>query len=321
MKLQTEIPLKTQEHNQMDYNAKLLLLGSCFSENIGEKFSYFKFHSVSNPFGILFHPKAIETLILKASRQIEYTENDVFFHNERWHCYDAHSKLSAVSKETLLIDLNSNLQLINQKIAQATHIIITLGTAWVYDLVENNQTVANCHKMPQKQFNKKLLSVTEIVSSLKTIAEVIKAVNKKATLIFSVSPVRHIKDGFVENTRSKAHLISAIHQFVNQNPPGDTLQLAYFPSYEIMLDELREYRFYKADMLHPNATAIEYIWQKFQTVWMDSNTVSVMKEVEYIQKGLAHKPFNKASQAHQLFLKNINKKQKELQLRFPDIQF
>lgn len=321
MKLQTEIPLKTQGHNLMDYDAKLLLLGSCFSENIGEKFSYFKFQSVSNPFGILFHPKAIETLMLKACKQIEYTENDVFFHNERWHCYDAHSKLSAVSKETLLIDLNSNLQLINQQIAQATHIIITLGTAWVYDLVENNQTVANCHKMPQKQFNKKLLSVTEIVSSLKTIAEVIKAVNKKATLIFTVSPVRHIKDGFVENTRSKAHLISAIHQFVNQNSPSDTLQLAYFPSYEIMFDELREYRFYKADMLHPNATAIEYIWQKFQTVWMDSKTVSVMKEVEYIQKGLAHKPFNKASQAHQLFLESINKKQKELQLRFSGIQF
>lgn len=321
MKLQTEIPLKTQVHNQMDYNAKLLLLGSCFSENIGEKFSYFKFQSVSNPFGILFHPRAIETVMLKARKQIEYTENDVFFHNERWHCYDAHSKLSAVSKEILLIDLNSNLQLINEQIAQATHVIITLGTAWVYDLVESNQTVANCHKMPQKQFNKKLLSVTEIVSSLKTMAEVIKAVNRKTTLIFTVSPVRHIKDGFVENALSKAHLISAIHQFVNQNSPSDTLQLSYFPSYEIMLDELREYRFYKADMLHPNATAIEYIWQRFQTVWMDSKTVSVMKEVEDIQKGLAHKPFNKASQAHQLFLKNINKKQKELQLRFPDIKF
>lgn len=321
MKLQTEIKVKKQEHNPIGYDSKLLLLGSCFSENIGTKLSYFKFQSLSNPFGILFHSKAIETVVVKAVRGMEYTEADVFFHNERWHCYDAHSKLSTVSKDALVIALNSNLRLLNKQIKEATHVVITLGTAWVYDLVATNQTVANCHKVPQKHFNKKLLSVTEIVTALKQIIKGIQSVNEDASVIFTVSPVRHIKDGFVENTLSKAHLITAIHQCVNQSPSSHRLQVFYFPAYEIMMDELRDYRFYNADMLHPNETAIEYIWQKFQMVWMDSKTMSLSKTVSEIQKGLAHKPFNEDSDAHKRFLENLNRKQKALQLQFPSLKF
>ncbi|WAC01698.1 GSCFA domain-containing protein [Lacinutrix neustonica] len=321
MKLQTEIKVKKQEHSQIDYDSKLVLLGSCFSENIGTKLSCFKFQSLSNPFGILFHPKAIETFVFRAVREMEYTEADVFFHNERWHCYDAHSKLSAVSKDALVIALNSNLRLLNKQIKEATHVIITLGTAWVYNLVESNQTVANCHKVPQKHFNKKLLLVKEISSSLKKTEALIHSVNEKVSLIFTVSPVRHIKDGFVENTLSKAHLITAIHQCVNQSPSKHGLQVFYFPAYEIMMDELREYRFYNADMLHPNDTAIEYIRQKFQMAWMDSKTMLVSKAVSDIQKGLAHKPFNEDSVAHKRFPENIKMKQKALQLQFPRLKF
>lgn len=314
MKLQTQLNLKKQERNPIDYNSKILLLGSCFSENIGDKFNYFKFQSTTNPFGILFHPKAIEKLISRAVDKKKYSEKDIFFHNEQWHCFDAHSKLSNTSKQVLLNTLNSNLEITNQQIKQASHIIITLGTAWVYSLLDEDRIVANCHKVPQKLFIKKILSVADIVSSIKNIKELINQKNKNATIIFTVSPVRHLKDGFVENTQSKAHLITAIQEVLDQG----TL---YFPSFEIMMDELRDYRFYKTDMLHPNELAIQYLWKKFINTWFTINTVKTMQEVETVQKGLSHKSFNQNTQAHQNFLKDLELKKNSLIKNFNHIQF
>ncbi|WP_452225262.1 GSCFA domain-containing protein [Lacinutrix chionoecetis] len=319
MKLQTEIKLKQQEHNQIDYNSKLLLLGSCFSENIGAKFSYFKFQNVSNPFGILFHSKAIENLLARAIDKNLYSEKDIFLHNEQWHCFDAHSSLSNTSKDGLLQTLNAQLLLTNKQITQSTHIIITFGTAWVYNLVSNGETVANCHKVAQNQFDKHLLSIDSIKQSIENSIEAIKSVNKEATIVFTVSPVRHIKDGFIENTQSKSHLISAIQSVLSTQEQSKSLN--YFPSYEIMLDELRDYRFYKSDMLHPNDTAVTYIWEKFVQVWMAAVTQETMLKVETIQKGLQHKPFNKNSQAHQIFLKKLNQQMEALKKDFPNASF
>ncbi len=316
MKLLTQIPIQEQKQ-QIDYNSKVVLFGSCFAENIGEKFNHFKFKTLQNPFGILFHPKAIETLITNAVEGEYYSEDSVFYHNEQWHCYDAHSKLSETSKESLLNTLNEGLKSTRRHLAEASHVIITLGTAWVYDLIETNATVANCHKVPQKQFNKKLLTIPAILKSLQSIVETIQSVNKNATTVFTVSPVRHIKDGFVENTQSKSHLISAIHQFLKIN----NQQSVYFPSYEIMLDELRDYRFYKTDMIHPNDLAVDYIWEKFNSVWITSKAQNTMDAVDTIQKGLAHKPFNKSSDAHTKFLENLKYKQDLLKNQFPHITF
>lgn len=316
MKLQTEIKLE-QQKQQIDYTSKVVLLGSCFAENIGDKFVYFKFQTLQNPFGILFHPKAIETLIVNAIEDKQYTEDNVFYNNEQWHCYDAHSKLSTPSKGDLLESLNDGLKSTRTHLTEASHIIITLGTAWVYDVIESNTTVANCHKVPQKQFSKKLLSIPSILKSLQNIFYTIQSVNKNATIIFTVSPVRHIKDGFVENTQSKSHLISAIHEFLKM----DGQQSFYFPSYEIMLDELRDYRFYKADMIHPNNLAVDYIWEKFNRVWITSEVQKTMDAVDTVQKGLAHKPFNESSDAHIKFLKNLKGKQERLQTQFPHMSF
>lgn len=308
MQLQTQIPLKPENYNPIDYKSKLFLLGSCFVENIGNKLSYFKFQNTLNPIGILFHPKAIEALITNAINEKEYTEEDIFFENEQWHCFDAHSKLSSTSKEDLLDSLNTQIRLTNQQVKESTHIIITLGTAWVYRFIETDTYVANCHKVPQKKFLKELLSVDEIEISLQAIISLIKSINSKATIVFTVSPIRHIKDGFLENTQSKAHLISAIHKVVE---PREFLH--YFPSYEIMMDELRDYRFYAEDMLHPNTTAINYIWNKFKYAWITPEIYDVMDEVETIQKGLSHKPFNPNTPAHQQFLQNLESKKNSLQ--------
>ena len=315
MKLQTQIPLhKESESIQIDYDSKLLLFGSCFSENIGVKFNHFKFQNNVNPFGILFHPKAIETFIDRILKKEKYSPDEFIFNNEQHHCLDAHSSLSSASKSVLQKKLNEKIDTTHQQIQEATHIIITLGTAWVYTYLKNKKTVANCHKLPQKEFKKTILSVEEITKSLTKINQNILRINSKVKIIYTISPVRHLKDGYIENQRSKSHLISAIHQLDNK-------QSYYFPSYEIMMDELRDYRFYDTDMIHPNPIAIEYIWEKFNHVWLHQNTKETMQEVATIQNGLAHKPFNVNSDAHQKFIYNLKLKKEKLMTKFPKIQF
>lgn len=302
MNFRTQIPI-SKSHNQIDYDSRLLLLGSCFTENIGNQFEYFKFQNSINPFGIIFHPKAIEKLITDSINQKKYTDVDVFFYNERWHCFDVHSDLSNPSKEVLLQNLNSAIQSTYQQLNNSTHLIITLGTSWVYRQVESDAIVANCHKVPQNKFLKELLSVDEITANLENIGALVKSVNPAIEIIFTVSPVRHLKDGFVENSLSKSHLISAIHQVVDSRNHKH-----YFPSFEIMMDDLRDYRFFKSDMIHPNKTAIEYIWQQFKSTWVLETSFDLMDDIDTIQKGLAHRPFNEASEKHQQFLENLQLK-------------
>jgi len=318
MKLQTQIPLNLAK-NLVDYNSRLLLLGSCFSQNIGRKLKYYKFQSLQNPFGILFHPKAIEKLISKSVDQDTYSERDVFFHNERWHCFDAHSDLSDSSKEQLLQKLNKALEQTNQQITKSTHIIITLGTAWVYRNIKSGKFVANCHKVPQSEFKKELLSVEEVIYGLRNIVDKIASANKKAQVIFTISPVRHLKDGFVENQRSKAHLITAIHELINTS--DFVPRTSYFESFEIMMDELRDYRFYESDMVHPNQLAIDYIWEKFKVVWISEKAHSTMEKVAEIQKGLQHRPFNPDSEQHKKFVKSLERKITYLQKGYPSMEF
>lgn len=321
MKLQTQIPLVKQSNNLIDYNSKVLLLGSCFVENIGNKLEYFKFQSLQNPFGILFHPKAVEKLIHNSLHKKIYTEEDIFFHNERWHSYDAHSQLSNGSKEQLLLNLNAAIRSAHQQILGSTHIIITLGTAWVYKYYKTNLPVANCHKVPHKDFVKHLLSVEEVGDSLKMMVQEIYQSNPNTTIIFTVSPVRHIKDGFVENSQSKAHLIAGIHSVLNSNSESVNRKSFYFPSYEIMMDELRDYRFYSEDMIHPNPTAVNYIWKRFQEVWISDESLKTMNDVDIIQKDLQHRPFNLGSEAHQQFLQKLELKKQKLQKKLPNISF
>ncbi len=306
MNFRTNIQLK-KERNQIDYDSKLMLFGSCFSENIHKKLAYFKFNTASNPFGILFNPIAIESLITNAINLKKYTEKDIFQLNERWHCFDAHSDMSAVEKSELLNNLNSAITGTHKQLTEASHLIITLGTAWVYRFIETDTIVGNCHKIPQKKFLKELLLTKEITASLDNIITLVKSINPSLNIIFTVSPVRHLKDGFVENAQSKAHLLTAIHQITTTKN-----QLFYFPSYEIMLDDLRDYRFYASDMLHPNDTAIAYIWEQFQMVWVAEKALLTMKEVETIQRGLAHRPFNPASEQHKNFLSSLKEKKERL---------
>lgn len=309
MNFRTQLPVKPVSLHQIDYKSNILMLGSCFTENIGSKLNYFRFKNLINPFGILFHPKAIESLITKSINQYVYSEDDIFFYNERWHCFEAHSDLSAVSKEELLTSLNSQIQSTNKLTNNSTHLIITLGTAWVYRHIASDSIVANCHKIPQKKFLKELLSVEEITASLENINALVKSINPQISIVYTVSPIRHLKDGFTENSLSKAHLLSAIHKV---SEPRKNIH--YFPSYEMMMDDLRDYRFYKSDMIHPNQTAIDYIWVQFKNSWVSESSENLMTEIDSIQRGLAHKPFDEKSNQHQQFLKNLQLKIDNLKL-------
>jgi hypothetical protein len=313
MNFTTQITIP-QNNFLIDFSSEIITLGSCFSDEMGAKFNYFKFKVNANPFGVVFNPKSIENLIKRAVNEIWFTENDLVFHNELWHSFDVHSDFSSVDKDLILNRLNNTLNLFITHLKMASHVYITFGTSWVYVLHDSNKIVSNCHKLPQSHFTKKLLTVQEIESSIRSIFELVKKVNPECNIVFTVSPVRHIKDGFVENQRSKSHLITAIHNEISS-------QNNYFPSFEIMMDELRDYRFYASDMLHPSVLAIDYIWKKFAQASINPNLKDVLLEIDSVQKSLAHKPFNPGTENYQKFLTNLNIKIENLQKIVPNATF
>jgi hypothetical protein len=316
MNFTTKTPIQKYNH-PITYDSKIMLLGSCFATNIGDKFQYFKFQATTNPFGIIFNPVSLAKLIERSAQKEYYTEEDIFFHNNLWQCYEVHSELSHPDKETFLSNLNSIVELTHRHIGSLTHCIITLGTSWVYRNIETNEIVANCHKVPQKQFVKELLSPEIIVQSIESILFSISVINPNCKSIFTVSPVRHLKDGFTENTLSKSHLISALHKTITYSPSP----INYFPSYEIMMDELRDYRFYAEDLLHPNQMAIDYIWIQFFENYILESEFGLMNEICEIQRGLKHRPFNPNSESHQKFLAELKTKMTTLEKKLPFISF
>ena len=318
MQFRTQIPIP-KSNFPIDYNSKIVSLGSCFAENMAEKLDYYKFQNNCNPFGIIFNPVSIEKMIYRIVNQIFYSENDIFFHNERWHCYEVHSDWSNYNAAEFLENLNAVLRTSLIQLFQASHIIITYGTSWVYRNTESNAIVANCHKVEQKEFKKEILSIETIEKSIQNTIGYFQIINPNVNFIFTVSPVRHLKDGFVENQLSKAHLISAIYQQLQTE--HCKLNTEYFPSYEIMMDELRDYRFYAEDMIHPSEVAIDYIWQRFSETTISEENHSIMNEIEIIQKGLAHRPFNPNSQSHMQFLSKLQAKSTKLVSQYSFMKF
>ncbi|MFY0654813.1 MAG: GSCFA domain-containing protein [Cyclobacteriaceae bacterium] len=274
-------------------NDKVLTIGSCFSDVIGSYLSGYKFKAVVNPFGTVYNPISIFNLLTEEewnwSRLVEV--NDLVFH------YDAHSSFCAESNDELkekLGDLKS--QTIN-KLRSADWLIVTFGTSLVYRLKDTNEIVANCHKIPQSQFEKHALSVKDMLKAFEEFYEEIKVQNPGLKIILTVSPVRHIKDGLVDNAVSKSKLRISCDEIDQQYE-----NVHYFPSYEIMMDDLRDYRFYKPDMIHPNEVAEEYIWQQFQNCYFDDATKKFVQEWGKMKSAISHRPFNVRSAGHQQFL-------------------
>ncbi len=314
MKLMTPLALNTSDY-PIGYGDNVFLLGSCFSENIGTRLRYYQFRNTVNPFGILFQPTAIAGLMERVVGQRGFTSDDLVYNQGLWQCLELHSQLSDPIMEHAVERANQALEQTAVGLRTATHVIITLGTGYVYRHAETGSLVANCHRLPKATFEKELLSIKAVEEALETISTGVASLNPRAQILFTISPVRHLRDGFVENQRGKAHLIAAVHSWL------DGSQCHYFPAYEIMMDELRDYRYYDRDMVHPNSLAVDYIWERFCTVWVHKAARSVMNEVEAVQKGMAHKPFREDSREHNEFRLALELRAKSLKAKYPFMRF
>ena len=295
---------------KINHQHNLLLIGSCFTEQIGGKLSNHKFSVLDNPNGILFNPNSITKSITSYIDNKQYTTTDLFYQNECWNSWEHHSRFSHPDAKECLRIINESQTKAHTFLKKADWLLITLGSAFVYEL-DNNAIVANCHKVPTDKFNKRLLPVDEVFNDLQMMIEKAVAFNPALKIIFTISPVRHLRDGFVENNHSKATLINALHQLVDKNN-----NCFYFPAYELIIDDLRDYRFYAEDMVHPNYAATNYVWEKFVATCIDEPSQLLMKEIAVIVVAKNHKPFNPTSEQHKKFLQTNLEKVKKLQLQF-----
>lgn len=305
----TELPLGQCEIKHSD---RLILIGSCFTENIGNKLMDSKFRCDINPFGILYNPMSIHEALTQIINKKTYTHDDVMEYRGVWLSLMHHSSFSSDDRDTCLDNINSRIEYSYDFLAKADWILITFGTARVYTWNENGRIVGNCHKLNEKLFTRSILEVDDIVKSYVGLISSIRNINPDIKFIFTVSPIRHAKDGMHGNQISKSVLLLSIEKICSLND-----RCYYFPSYEILMDELRDYRFYADDMLHPSAMAVDYIWEKFSESFFGRKTTEVIKSWNEISRGLRHKPFNPNSEAYAAFLSQILLKIGVLKEKFP----
>jgi len=296
----------------IDYQSKLMLMGSCFAENIGEKFLGNKFNVNVNPFGILYNPASISVVLRRIMDQAIFSESELRENNGLFTSFMHHGSFSKPTKGEMLDAINDSFQIAIDDLKSTDIIIVTFGTAYVYSLKESGAVVANCHKFPASMFDRERMSVQSIVDMWSRTIEDLREINSSLRFLFTVSPIRHWKDGAHNNQLSKATLLLSIDELVNKYDDA-----YYFPSYEIVLDELRDYRFYTEDMVHPNNTTIEYIWEIFSDVYFDESTQKVMSEWQQISRAISHRPFNPNTGEHKQFLRQTLLKVNELRKKYP----
>lgn len=298
------------ESEEIKYSDHVLLMGSCFAENVGGLLLENKFSCDVNPFGILYNPLSIAKALRQMLDGKVYTMDDLFDSGGQWHSWMHHSSFSSTDADECLNRINSRLEKAASALPRTSWLIMTWGTAFVYE--KDSEVVGNCHKQPDRLFTRRLLDVDTICGEWNDTLREAKQRFPGLKVMLSVSPIRHLKDGLHGNQISKSVLLLAIDRLCRE------LGFChYFPSYEIVMDELRDYRFYAEDMLHPSPLAVKYIWECFCSTYMSKDTQRVMKEWADIQKGLAHRPFNPGSDAYRRFLSQIVLKIEELKEKFP----
>lgn len=305
MKFRTAIKSISAKPKPINFESKSLFLGSCFAENFAAKFDYLKLANDQNPYGILYNPWSIAKIFQDLKENKSYTAEDLVPSGEVWTSLNHHSRFNHLKSEDVVLDIQSAIEELKNNKGIYTHVFISLGTAWIYRFLQTDRYVANCHKIPASEFEKNLLSLEEINTALK---QIISSFSNEVQFTLTLSPVRHIKDGVEENALSKSLLRVAIDQIVKEYT-----NVCYFPSYEIMIDDLRDYRFYERDLVHPREEAIDYIWDIFEKAFFDKKTQQYLKQITEVQKGLAHRPFNPNSESNLLFKRKIELKIKSLE--------
>lgn len=311
--------------DEISHHHKILSVGSCFTEHIGNALKDLKFHVLQNPNGILFDPASVCKSLNSYITNTQYHENDLFSLNELWHCWDHHSRFSGTDKELVLTNINRSQTKAHTFLKEADWLIITLGSSFSYHLTQNaaqtsgsisDKGVANCHRAPAQWFSKHMMTIDETTSALRQTLTNLLQFNPTLRFIFTISPVRHIRDGVVENNRSKARLLEAVHSVVSSTDGA-----YYFPSYELVIDLLRDYRFYAEDLVHPNYLATGYVLERFIETFMSTDTQQAIKEIAKLNIARKHKSSHPTTDAHRCFLQSHAEKAQQLQQQYPHIDF
>ena len=303
-------------HERIRYPEKILLTGSCFTEHIGNHLAEMKFDILQNPNGILFDPKSVSNSLISYLDPVLYQEADLFFHNELWQSWNHHGVFSGTSPEIVLTRINNSQRAAHSFLRQADWLIITLGSAFTYILKEHHRNVANCHRAPADWFDKRLLTIEEMLALLDEALHRLFDFNPRLKIVFTISPVRHARDGVVENNRSKARLIEVVHQLVSKFN-----QTIYFPSYELVIDVLRDYRFYDKDLVHPNYMATNFVLDQFMVHYIEPDSRWLAEEIRKLIMARKHKALHPDTMAHRHFLKSQYVKTKELSIKYPYLDF
>ncbi len=313
MNFRTIIEIEKSQ-NKISYSTPIFFIGSCFSENIGQKANGVRLPTLINPNGVLYNPASIKSALERIISKQYFEEHELQFYNNLWFSFSHHSSFSNADKQVCLEKINANLDKAHSFLKNANFLVVTFGTARYYRLIETGEIVSNCHKLPSNKFTNTLFEVSEITKLYSVLIEKLLKFNSGIKIIFTVSPIRHWKDGANNNQISKATLLLAI-----KNITAQIATCQYFPSYEILLDELRDYRFYADDMLHPSEIAINYIWQKFTEIYIETETKEIFHEVEKLRKAMEHRVLQAKNDAYIDFMTKCYQKTIALQSKFPQI--
>jgi hypothetical protein len=306
----------------MGLSDPILLIGSCFSENMCQYLDQYKFQVAQNPCGILFNPHSVAACLALCQDPSLFSAQDLFEWEGVWHSWSFHGRFSHLNKSTALDNMQNSLQAGQAFLAGAKYLVITLGSAWVHELthaapIENTgQIVANNHKAPAHWFRRRLLKTEEVLAILDQALYKLFKFNPGIQVVFTISPVRHLREGAIDNNRSKAILNQAVHHLVDKFD-----RLFYFPAYELVVDDLRDYRFYAEDGVHPNYSATQYVWEKFVEACLDKKTQQVLPQIKEIQLAFQHRPLYGATAAHADFLSRFANKTAALQALWPQLDF
>jgi hypothetical protein len=301
---------------QINYRNNILFVGSCFSEHMSERMKKRMFHVLENPNGILYDPVSISRSLTAYAENKQATEEQLHFHNDLWHSWQHHSVFSGTDKQEVLANINNAIEEAHTFLSSAEWIIITLGTSFYYRIAASGEPVANCHKVPGTFFKKQLLSTEIIIEQLKSAINSIRELNPSAKVLFTVSPIRHIKDGISENNHSKARLLDAVHTLRELLP-----HIYYFPAYEIVIDVLRDYRFYDKDLVHPNLIAIEHVFSQFIECALDKQSRMILSSVESYLKLMQHRSLSKSKAIQDVLVVQRARLLEQIREKYPFICF
>ncbi len=301
---------------RINYPQKILLTGSCFTEHIGQQLMDMKFDILQNPNGILFDPLSVASGLISYLQPVIYKPDDLFFYNELWQSWKHHGQYSATDQQTVLDHINQSQQAAHSFLKQADWLIITLGSAFTYILKDQHKAVANCHRAPAGWFTKKLQPVEDILAVFDEALHRLFELNPRLQVVFTISPVRHIRDGVIENNRSKARLIEVAHQLVNKFN-----RTYYFPAYELVIDVLRDYRFYDKDLVHPNYMATNFVLENFMEHYMSPDARLLAEEIRKLQSSYKHRALHPETAAHRRFLQEQYARTLELAGKYPFLDF